>query len=181
VGDFQGFRPADDNYRSALLDPRLFSFRPRCEVETDPAYKQLIPYLILKHHDSLFHYRRGATGTEKRLAALRSIGIGGHISEDDATGAGDPYRNGMSRELTEEVEISCAFAERLIGFINDDRTFVGSVHLGIVHLFNLDSAAVRVKEAVLAEGGFLRIYQLYEEREQFETWSQFVLDWLITN
>lgn len=181
TGDFHGFRPADDGFRAALLDTRYFSFRPRREVETDPAYKQLIPYLVLWHGGRLFHYRRGAAGTEKRLEALRSVGLGGHISEADAAGGDNPYATGMLRELTEEVEIGGGYAERLVGFISDDRTPVGSVHLGVVHLLDLDSPVVRAREDAVADGGFESLTELWASREQFETWSQFVFDWLVTS
>lgn len=178
LGYFHGGRRADEAYREALLDPARFSFRPRSQVETDPSFKQLIPYVLLRHDDSLFHYRRGVAGTETRLRSLRSLGIGGHISEADAAGTDDPYANGMMRELMEEVTIAANWTERLLGFINDDRTPVGSVHLGIVHLFDLDRAEVRSNEAALADAGFAPIMKLWSEREQFETWSQFALDML---
>ncbi len=178
LGYFHGGRRTDEAYRAALLDPARFSFHARSQVETDPSFKQLIPYVLLRHDDSLFHYRRGATGTETRLRSLRSLGIGGHISETDAAGPGDPYANGTMRELMEEVTIAANWTERLLGFINDDRTPVGSVHLGIVHLFNLDRAEVRSNEAALADAGFAPIATLSSEREQFETWSQFALEML---
>ena len=176
AGYFHGLRPADDAYRAALLDASAFQFRPRYEVESDPAFKQLIPYIVLKCGDQLFHYRRGSAGTEKRLEALRSVGIGGHISEADAAGGIDPYQTGMMRELTEEVELGCGFRERCIGFINDDRTPVGSVHLGVVHLFELDSQSAHSREDALADAGFAPLAELRAQREQFETWSQFVLE-----
>src|SRR5947207_786776 len=99
AGAFTGFRPADAAFRAALLDPTAFAFRPRSEVETDPAFLQLIPYVVLRRGADVFHYRRGKAGTEARLAALRSVGVGGHISEADAAGGDDPYRTGMTREL----------------------------------------------------------------------------------
>jgi predicted NUDIX family phosphoesterase len=176
AGYFHGFRRADDAYRAALLDPAAFTFRPRVEVEADPSFKQLIPYVVLRHGDGLFHYRRGAAGTEARLRALRSVGIGGHISEADAAGGTDPYRTGMLREVAEEVAIGAGYAERPLGFINDDRTFVGSVHLGVVHLFELDAPDVAPREDALAEPGFTPVGRLWEAREEFETWSQFVLE-----
>ena len=175
VGYFHGFRRADDAYRAALLDPSQFVFHPRSTVETDPAFKQLIPYVVLKCGDELFHYRRGASGTETRLRALRSVGIGGHISEADAAGGADPYRTGMLREVTEEVVIGCAYTEQLLGFINDDHTFVGSVHLGVVHLFELVTRHATPREDSLADAGFARLQELTESQDQFETWSQFVL------
>src|SRR4051794_11979522 len=112
AGYFHGFRAATDAYRAAILDATTFDFRPRYEVETDPSFKQLIPYIVLKYGDAVFHYRRGSSGTEKRLQSLRSIGIGGHISEADAAGGSDLYATGMMRELTEEVKLDCGFRER---------------------------------------------------------------------
>ena len=178
VGLFQGFRPADDPYAHMLLDSERFEFRPRSECETDPGFQQLIPYAVLRHGEELFHYRRGASGTEARLRALRSIGIGGHISEADA-GTGDLYRNGLMRELFEEVTIGGGWTEQLVGFINDDSLPVGRVHLGIVHVFELECAEVRSNEDALAGGGFAPLRELWRERNQFETWSRFVLEWLI--
>jgi predicted NUDIX family phosphoesterase len=175
VGFFRGYRPADDAYRAALLNPASFSFRPRREVETDPSFKQLIPYVVLRCGDQLFHYRRGKAGTETRLTALRSVGVGGHISEADAVGEGSAYRNGMLRELAEEVTIDCPYAEQGFGFIYDDSTPVGSVHLGVVHLLELDRPAVTPRDAALAEAGFAPLTELVENNGQFESWSQLVL------
>jgi predicted NUDIX family phosphoesterase len=176
LGDFFGFRPVADAPRlAALLDPQHFRFRPRSEVETDWRFKQLIPYVVLRCGDDLFHYRRGTAGTETRLTALRSVGIGGHISEADAAGGDDPYRTGMLREVAEEVEIGCGWRETFLGFINDDRTPVGQVHVGVVHVFDLDAPAARPREAALADAGFAPLTQLAAARDDFETWSQFVL------
>jgi predicted NUDIX family phosphoesterase len=181
AGLFQGFRAANETFRAAILDPAAFSFRPRSEVETDPELKQLIPYVLLRCGGELFHYRRGAGGGEKRLTAKRSVGIGGHISEADAAGPGDLYRNGMQRELTEEVAIESAYTERLLGFINDDSTLVGSVHLGIVHLFELELPRAVPREAGLAEPGFAPLAELLNQRDEFETWSQFAMEALDTS
>ncbi len=176
AGYFHGFRPTDEAYLAEILDPAAFCFRPRYEVETDPSFKQLIPYVVLKCGKLLFHYRRGSAGTEKRLEALRSIGIGGHISEADAAGSGNPYTNGIIRELQEEVKLDCHFLQKCIGFINDDRTPVGSVHLGVVHLYELESPSASSREDALADAGFAEWRELVRDVDQFETWSQFVLE-----
>jgi predicted NUDIX family phosphoesterase len=175
VGSFRGFRPADDEYRAALLSPTKFTFRPRRDVETDPTFKQLIPYVVLRCGDRLFHYRRGRSGTETRLAALRSVGVGGHISVADAAGEGSAYRTGMLRELAEEVTIDCPYAEQGFGFIYDDSTPVGSVHLGVVHLLELAEPSVEPRDAALVDSGFAPLVDLARDAGQFETWSQFVL------
>ncbi len=63
IGYFQGFASDVDKYLENLLDPQLISFRPRAEMETDPRFKQLIPYVIFQHHDGsgqphVFQYTR---------------------------------------------------------------------------------------------------------------------------
>jgi predicted NUDIX family phosphoesterase len=176
AGYFHGFRRAEESYRRVILDPAAFEFRPRSEVETDPAFKQLIPYVVLQYGNDLFHYRRGSAGTETRLQALRSIGIGGHVSETDARDGEDLYTAGMRREVREEVALECGWNEHHLGFINDDRTPVGRVHLGVIHLFELNAPRARAREAALAEAGFAPLAELLAEADRFETWSQFVLE-----
>ncbi len=176
VGAFEGFRKPDDGYHEALLDPKQYRFLPRFECETDPEWLQLIPYVVLACGPLVFHYRRGASGTEARLRALRSIGIGGHISEADAAGGSDPYATGMAREVNEEVAHSVVVSERILGFIHDPRTLVGSVHLGVVHVWELARPRATPKEAALVETGFAELTELLKQQEQFETWSQFVFE-----
>jgi predicted NUDIX family phosphoesterase len=175
AGVFHGFCPNVAGYLPRLLDPNLLSFRPRSEVETDPSYKQIIPYVVLRCGDLVFHYTRGQKGSEARLRALRSIGIGGHISETDHSLFGDPYRQGLQREVAEEVHIDTTYTERCIGLINDDRTPVGQVHLGIVHIFDLAEPKARRAEAALARAGFAPLAELRQQTDEFETWSQFLL------
>ena len=176
VGPFEGFCRADEAYRRSLLDASQYHFLPRSEVETDPNWLQLIPYVLLVCEAQVFHYRRGASGTEARLRALRSVGIGGHISEADAAGGGDPYLTGMHREVSEEVTHAPVTNESWLGFIFDPRTPVGSVHLGVVHIWELAEASAVAKETALANAGFAPLAELMPQREQFETWSQFVFD-----
>lgn len=176
AGEFHGFRQFDHSFATALLNPTGFSFRPRSEVETDPTYKQLIPYVVLRHGDTVFHYRRGGSGTETRLHTKRSIGIGGHISDADAVGSADAYTVGMTRELNEEVFIDTHSAGRIVGFIFDPSTPVGEVHLGVVHLFDLNEPKVTPREDAIAAADFASVTELMKNKGEFETWSQFVLD-----
>jgi predicted NUDIX family phosphoesterase len=144
------------------------------------AYKQLIPYVVLKWRDELFHYTRGKRTTEARLQTLRSIGVGGHIEARDSNLYENAYREAMFREVNEEVDLQSSYTERCIGLINDDSTPVGQVHLGIVHVFELDQPSVRRREQALVRSGFAPLRQLRTERNEFERWSQFVLDVLET-
>ncbi len=178
AGLFQGLSPRVENYVPRLLDPKHLSYRPRAEMETDPAFKQLIPYVVMKWRDRVFHYQRGKTATETRLQALRSIGVGGHISADDGGLYESPYREALLREVAEEVRLDTTYEERCIGLINDDSTPVGQVHLGIVHVFELAEPNVTRREQALIKTGFALIAELWDQREEFETWSRFVLEFL---
>jgi predicted NUDIX family phosphoesterase len=175
LGPFSGFQPNVDRYLPSIFDRAHQSFRPRSLVETDPSFKQLIPYVILECTDAnqtrLFQYTRGKGQGEKRLHALRSIGIGGHISVEDAEGD-DWYRNGMQRELDEEVSIECNGQQRIVGLIYDDSTEVGRVHLGIVHIMQLGSCKVQSREEELEESGFQSVDQIKSELDRLENWSQ---------
>ncbi len=179
LGYFQGFSAQVDRYLPDLFSPRHTSYRPRREVEQDPGFKQLIPYVIFTYADpdkklTLFQYTRGTGMGEGRLHSLRSVGIGGHISSIDADpnlGA-SPYEEGMRRELAEEVEILTPYTAKCVGLINDDQTEVGSVHLGVVHVFNVEKPAVRPRESDLLESGFLPLSEIRPHLDAFETWSQ---------
>ncbi len=175
AGLFQGFTPDVGRYLPWLLDPAHLCYLPREQAENDPAYKQLIPYVVLRCGDRLFHYRRGKAGAEARLRSLRSVGVGGHVSSEDGALPPDAYRAGMWRELEEEVILESPYTEQTLGLINDDRTPVGQVHLGVVHLLDLRQPRVRRREEALAECGFAPLGELRQQQPAFETWSQFLL------
>jgi len=148
-------------------------------MEQDPSFKQLIPYVIFRHQDAngqtlLFQYTRGKGQGEARLHAKRSVGVGGHISSDDASAA-SAYEEGMRRELEEEVIIETPYRSQLAGLINDDETEVGSVHLGVVHIFDVDRPAVRPREDEIIDAGFRPASELLADLSRFESWSQICL------
>ena len=182
LGCFQGFCADINRYRDTLLDANNVQFRPRGEVEIDPGFKQLIPYMIFCHTDSagnisIFQYARGKGMGESRLHQKRSIGVGGHISaEDGEKHSADIYREGMLRELHEEVVLRTTFTEQCVGLINDDSTEVGSVHLGIVHRFDVAEPNIVSNESDLIESGFMPLGELRKHMPQMETWSAISLD-----
>lgn len=183
LGHFQGFCADADRYLDELFSPEHTSYRPRDEVEEDPSFKQLIPYVVFRHGgdgrpESVFQYTRGKGQGEQRLHAKRSIGIGGHISSVDADAEDDttPYAEGMRRELEEEVIIDTPYIERCVGLINDDETEVGRVHLGVVHVFDVARPAVRPRERDIVEAGFRPLDSLLADLDGFETWSKITLE-----
>lgn len=178
-GYFQGFNSEVDRFLPSLLADSNTSYLPRDEMEVDPEFKQLIPYCIFRHVDgagniSVFQYTRGNKQGEKRLHSKRSIGIGGHISTLDL-GDQSAYEVGLNRELEEEVRIDTGFNQQCVGLINDDENEVGKVHLGVVHIFDVEQPNVVANESGIIDSGFLSIEKLVADIEQFETWSQICL------
>ena len=144
-------------------------------MEKDPSFKQLIPYCIFRCDGQIFSYQRGNDQGEARLHAKRSVGVGGHVSTLDLDGEGSPYREGMKREIEEEVFLDAGYRETCVGLINDDETEVGQVHLGMVHILDLDSPKVTPREKSMINAGFAPPEQLVRELDEFETWSQICL------
>jgi predicted NUDIX family phosphoesterase len=183
-GYFQGFTSESEKYLDQLLDATQTQYLPRAQMEQDPSFKQLIPYCIFQHvdHDgavSVFQYTRGKGQGESRLHSKRSVGIGGHISTLDA-GESSPYEEGMRRELEEEIIINTPYRQELVGLINDDETEVGKVHLGVVHLFTVESQDIAPNEDDICETGFRPVGEMLENLEGFETWSAICLKALFT-
>jgi len=182
LGHVQGFSADVDKYLSELLRPENISYRPRPEMEEDPSFKQLIPYVIFRHTNadgdvSIFQYRRGKGSGEKRLHQKKSVGIGGHISQEDANDANaDPYIEGMKRELEEEVRINTSHTFSLAGLINDDETEVGKVHLGIVHICDVLTPDVIPNEVEIEGNGFVPIADMLSDLSGFETWSAICIE-----
>jgi predicted NUDIX family phosphoesterase len=181
IGPLEGFCRDVDRFLGPILASDQLSFRPRGQMESDPSFKQLIPYVILQHTDDagcvrIFTYTRGSGQGESRLHAKRSIGIGGHISEEDAAGGSDPYLTGMRRELDEEVTIDCECTERRVGLIYDSTTDVGRVHLGVVHIFELAQQHVKANEDDISDGAFVTPEELKAQRDSLEVWSRLCLD-----
>lgn len=182
LGYFQGFCPDAERYLEVFLTPGNALFIPRQLAEENPAYKQLIPYAIFVHRDQhgkiyAYQYTRGTGQGEQRLHAKRSVGIGGHINPGDG-GEKTPevaYHRALRREIAEEITVQSPWTERCVGLINDDQTEVGRVHLGVVHLFELESPAILPAEPDIWQGGFCPVEELLADLSGFETWSQICL------
>jgi predicted NUDIX family phosphoesterase len=189
LGVFQGFSAEVGRYLPAILDPKNNSFQPRARAETDPAFKQIIPYVVVTDGKSILHYVRGKRAGEQRLFAKGSIGIGGHINDEDYVDENlfnmkcfgtQVFQDMVRREVCEELAIQGTFDAKPVGLINDDSTEVGRVHFGIVHVLFRAPEQVKKNEQVITQMEFLPVADLKAKRDQMETWSQLCLDHLDT-
>jgi predicted NUDIX family phosphoesterase len=179
LGSFQGLSFEPEKYLKSILSRGSNFFIPRPEAESNPDYKQIIPYALIVFQNTVLHYVRGKKAGEQRLIAKGSIGVGGHMNEtDESLFAMDEqaYRAGVEREVNEEIKIDTSFEDEIVALLNDDSTEVGRVHLGIVHVFKLKEPKVHKREAMITGLTFLTKEELLARRETMETWSQICLN-----
>ena len=149
----------------------VFEFRCRREIESDYAFKQIIPYVLSTTSDGeLLIYKRH--GTEARLHGLWSAGIGGHVNREDSvsTDFKATLIAGMSRECQEELGVVCRDFT-LLGVINEEETEVGHAHLGIVFFTTIPKEIPASSE--LGNWEFVSLNQV--QARDFELWSSLAI------
>ena len=184
LGDFQGINTDVDSYLPVLLNPSNNFFMDRGSAEDDPTHKQLIPYCIFRVNGAkgtqYLHYTRGKSGGESRLHAQVSIGIGGHINpvdqRDDHLGM-ETYMAGVEREIDEELNIKGEHSNKIVALLNDDSNSVGQVHLGVVHMIDLETSDVAANEDAIANLTFTTLEELRGDLyDRLETWTRSCVD-----
>jgi predicted NUDIX family phosphoesterase len=177
LGIFQGLSLEVDKYLPVVTAKTNVIYLNRSEAEQDKRYKQLIPYALIICGDKILRYRRGKGGQETRLHGLYSVGVGGHISEEDngLFSEGIGYQEAMRRELMEEVSIEVA-NEIAVAVINDDSTEVGFVHLGIVHIVVVPDESLANRRSGIVSPEFVPVSEAVKNPDAYESWSRFCLE-----
>ena len=176
---FYGFIEKNDEKTKKIIDTfESYEVKRRGDMEEDPSYKQLIGYVLLKDEvtGEVLVYKRLVGGGEARLHGKASVGIGGHMNEVEGKTIFEMLKINAARELNEEVGVSEEDALNnlhFIGLINDDKTEVGQVHIGVVYECKVDKQLVEVKE----DDTLVIKWMTGEEakaEENYETWSEFL-------
>jgi predicted NUDIX family phosphoesterase len=184
------------------LDETNTWFGPRCILENDTSFRQIIPYAIIKKDDSILMYERQVTGGEARLHGLKSIGFGGHVNLRDDF----PTDDGMfdaeyvipenfvysayARELYEELGanifeyVSNVNSVGYIHYANDsDVDDVNKVHMGIVFIVDLssesDEETISADELEIGKCTWVPISELESHIPDMEMWSKEASKYLI--
>jgi predicted NUDIX family phosphoesterase len=151
-------------------------FRPRSEAETDPSWKQVIPYLLLRDGERIFLMRRTRAGGDERLHDRYTIGVGGHVNPADSDVLG-----GLKREWAEEIEADFEPEFQPLGVLNDDDNDVGAVHLGLVFSADAGGRPVAIREKHKLEGAFATEADVQQVADRLETWSALLFDFLTSD
>lgn len=179
LGVFQGLSLEVEKYLPVVTSTSRLAYLNRSDAEQDKRYKQLIPYVLLICNGRILRYRRGRGGQETRLHGLYSVGVGGHISDEDhglfSNDLG--YQNGMRRELMEEVAVE-EVQESSVAVINDDSTEVGYVHFGVVHVMHVANEAIVGRRSGIVGPEFIPIVEAVKNVSSYESWSRICLEHL---
>jgi predicted NUDIX family phosphoesterase len=177
-GAWHGFVSENLDRHQRLIRERHF-FKARSEVENDPSFQQIIPYVVFRHGDRYFLTHRLRASSEKRLRKQYSLGVGGHINPGDLEG-GDPILDGLRREWSEEVIYEGRFEARMLGLLNEDSSPVSKVHLGVVFLVDGDTPDIRIRETDKLAGELMSLEEMRMYYLAMESWSQIVYDRLVS-
>ena len=150
---------------------------PRYLAETNQNYKQIISYAIFTVDGKLFVMQRKSKASEQRLASKLSIGIGGHMTQQDIQG--ETLFDWISREFQEEVSYAGNLQMYTLGFLNDDSNEVGQRHIGLVVLLKGDNDKITLNGDEHKSGQLLSMEECFERFDEFESWSQLVLQALV--
>jgi predicted NUDIX family phosphoesterase len=153
---------------------RLYgAFRPRGELETDPSWKQIIPYVVVRDGPRFLLMRRTRAGGDERLFERYSIGVGGHLNPGD----GD-VEGGLRREWAEEIAADFVPDFTFVGLLNDDEDPVGAVHLGFVYEADTGGRVVAIREADKLSGDLCAPGEVAAVVEHMESWSRLLFEHL---
>ena len=179
LGVFQGLNQDIERYLPVVTSSENVLYLNRSEAELDKRYKQLIPYVLILCNGRILRYRRGKKGQETRLHGLYSVGIGGHISEEDhgLFSSRQGYQESMQRELKEEVDIDEG-KQPAVALINDDSTEVGFVHFGVVHVMHVAHEKIVGRRSGILAPEFVPIAEAKKDLSAYESWSKFCLEHL---
>ncbi len=177
---FEGFMETDKvDFQKRILNN--FEYIKRKDAENNPNYKQPIGYAVLINKESrkIFVFKRAVKNedlTEKRLQGKWSLGVGGHIDEDDSQEE-NPIKESLLREIMEEVRLTGSVEEAsVLGYINDEANSVGEVHFGILYLVEV-SGNVFPKSREMSQGSMRKIEEVKNNlaEQNTEGWSRICL------
>src|SRR3989344_9487591 len=173
-GVWQGLKKDNLDYYIDLIKNNC-QFKRRGDVETDPSFQQIIPYIVFNYQDKYFLYKYLPKAGEKRLVDTYQLGVGGHINPEDGDENKDILEVGMMREWSEEVDFKGNFlSKKLVGILNDDSAPVEQVHLGLVYHFVGDTSNITVKETDKHIGKLFDIKDFSSNAISHSPWMQIV-------
>lgn len=173
-------------------EPELLFLRKK-HADKNENYQQIIPYIICMRADDddsleVLRYERSKSGGEDRLHGLLSIGIGGHINQEDwdecegLRSLDDLILQGAKRELLEELDLDDSrYQLRRVGIVRNLTDEVGRVHTGIVLIALItDCGGMKFNDELhkwewISVNDIAATVDVVDDCEAYETWSQIII------
>lgn len=176
-GIWYGLKTDDVDKLVSIINAK-HKFMARGDVEDNPRWQQIIPYMFFENDKKLFLMQRNAGHTDKRLASNFSLGIGGHINKQDIKSG--RITDWARREFEEEIDYKGKYKTEFLGLLNDDSNEVGMVHLGLIIKIAGDSNGITVRNEHQS-GKLVGVGEAGEYYKKMETWSKILYDWMVKN
>jgi len=173
LGDMEGLVYVSKEKVEELIRKGFFVEREKAELNEE--WRQIIPYIVMIDKGKVLLMKRTKKQSESRLHGLYSVGVGGHINDEDSQDPVEAFKKGMEREIKEEVDVDIKKLE-LLGVINDLSSPVSRVHLGILYLAEVSFR--RIKEKELFEWKLVKMEEVFDYEEGMEGWSKIALNGL---
>lgn len=163
-----------EEYFSLIQNHKQFLWRS--EMEVDESYKQIIPLFVFMHEDKIFLMQRSKKAGDARLQSMYTVGIGGHVREEDLKEAS--IQSWVLREFEEEVDYCGTLKIEPIGMINDDSNAVGRVHAGFIFLAHGSDDAISIKSE-LQSGKLVSLEDALSKGDKLESWTRMIIEHLL--
>lgn len=171
IGNFHGFT-------RQIKYNELFNFQPimidRETADRDSQHIQVIPYAtIWRLYDGkcqFLSYTRMKQGGETRLHGKRSIGFGGHMNHSE------PFAVALAREIREEVPGAADYVSLFSGWLRDEHSEVGKVHIGAHYFYEVDEQfEMKFPDPSIGRPSWETYEELSGRAGHFEAWSQLLI------
>lgn len=188
----QGITPQDilQQIDVCKLDSQAYGYLPRHviddkspkSVEAGKLYPQVLPYnlLIDVNTKSVLVYQR--KGKEEGLLGKWSLGVGGHITDEDSVEMGitsitDLIAVGATREFVEETGLmSDILVDDYTRCILSYRDLTSTVHLGLVSFIEVeDFSELDLAPSEFLNYGWMTLQELKDSDKEWETWSDIII------
>lgn len=161
----------------------------RSELEETNEFRQVIPYVVLTHADSVLVYSRTKKGSESELFDKCSIGFGGHIDDEveeynvfTSAGFTSAIVGSMLRELHEEAGKSIVLFDCIDAIASNHGLLIQhdtpqDRHVGILCSIEVDNPSDFVSctgDESVADRHWVPIGELWTSQKYvgLEAWSQ---------